>query len=57
MKQTVPSNNALALILAEHKKPEFKGTVSPDIAFCFRVYRFKTVLSVRLLKVLNLFIS
>jgi hypothetical protein len=25
----------------------FKGTVSPDIAFYFRVYKFKSVLSVR----------
>jgi hypothetical protein len=29
----------------------FKGTVSPDISFYFRVYKFKTVLSVRLLMV------
>jgi hypothetical protein len=28
-----------------------KGTVSPDIAFYFRVYKFKTVLSVRPLMV------
>jgi hypothetical protein len=30
---------------------DIKGTVSPDIAFYFRVYEFKTVLSVRPLMV------
>ncbi len=30
---------------------QVKGTVSPDIAFYFRVYIFKTVLSVRQLTV------
>jgi hypothetical protein len=30
---------------------DIKGTVSPDIEFYFRVYKFKTVLSVRPLMV------
>jgi hypothetical protein len=43
-------------ILAFQAKPNlvrrsFKGTVSPDIAFYFTVYKFKSVLSVRLLMV------
>jgi hypothetical protein len=35
------------------KKNLFKGEVSPDIAFYFRVYKFKSVLSVRPLMVIK----
>jgi hypothetical protein len=34
-----------------------KGTVSPDIVLYFRVYEFKSVISVRPLMVFNLFTS
>jgi hypothetical protein len=45
-----------ALIGTEIRRP-FKGTVSPAIVFYFRVYKFKSVLLVRPLMVLNLLIS
>jgi hypothetical protein len=35
----------------------FKGTVSPDIAFYFRVYQFNSVPDVRLLMVFKMSIS
>ncbi len=44
-------SGAWGIMLNKHV---FKGTVSPDIVFYFRVYKFKSVLLVRPLMVLKL---